>query len=194
MTGALWRLPPVLCGLAASEASRPVYLSVSSLLFQKGPVAPAVAVTAPQQTPVVMAPQAPAQAASQPAQPPQTGIAAAPGAPVVSQVRSLLSPSSTAHTSNPQGRGRCHSCQQAGCVTSSAPDPQPHRLTQLAMDKESHTCPYTFAFIHSHKCIPTQGHTDANMKAQTHHVHVYIHIQGHTDTAIDTGSHTVNTV
>ncbi|GLD57744.1 transcription initiation factor TFIID subunit 4-like isoform X2 [Lates japonicus] len=85
VTGALWRLPPVLCGLAASEASRPVYLSVSSLLFQKGPVAPAVAVTAPQQTPVVMAPQAPAQAASQPAQPPQTGIAAAPGAPVVSQ-------------------------------------------------------------------------------------------------------------
>ncbi|XP_078139379.1 transcription initiation factor TFIID subunit 4 [Centroberyx gerrardi] len=54
---------------------------------QKGPVAPAVAVTAPQQAPMVMAPQAQAQApaASQPAQPPQTGIAAAPGAPVVSQ-------------------------------------------------------------------------------------------------------------
>nr|XP_046268614.1 transcription initiation factor TFIID subunit 4-like isoform X2 [Scatophagus argus] len=52
---------------------------------QKGPVAPAVAVTAPQQTPVVMAPQALAQAASQPVQPPQTGIAPAPGAPVVSQ-------------------------------------------------------------------------------------------------------------
>ncbi|XP_072236262.1 transcription initiation factor TFIID subunit 4-like isoform X3 [Leuresthes tenuis] len=52
---------------------------------QKGPVAPAVAVTAPQQTPVVMAPQAPAQAASQPVQPVQTGIAAPPGASVVSQ-------------------------------------------------------------------------------------------------------------
>ncbi|KAM7423710.1 hypothetical protein PAMA_000194 [Pampus argenteus] len=52
---------------------------------QKGPVAPAVAVTAPQQAPVVMAPQAPVQAASQPVQPPQTGIAAAPGGPVVSQ-------------------------------------------------------------------------------------------------------------
>lgn len=87
MTGALWRLPPVLCGLAASEASRPVYLSVSSLLFQKGPVAPAVAVTAPQQTPVVMPPQALAQTASQPVQPPQSGVAASPGGPVVSQVR-----------------------------------------------------------------------------------------------------------
>ncbi|KAM4593938.1 transcription initiation factor TFIID subunit 4 isoform 4-T4 [Odontesthes bonariensis] len=52
---------------------------------QKGPVAPAVAVTAPQQTPVVMAPQAPAQAASQPVQPVQTGIAAPPGASIVSQ-------------------------------------------------------------------------------------------------------------
>ncbi|XP_072236261.1 transcription initiation factor TFIID subunit 4-like isoform X2 [Leuresthes tenuis] len=54
-------------------------------LRPKGPVAPAVAVTAPQQTPVVMAPQAPAQAASQPVQPVQTGIAAPPGASVVSQ-------------------------------------------------------------------------------------------------------------
>ncbi|XP_069546495.1 transcription initiation factor TFIID subunit 4-like isoform X3 [Brachyistius frenatus] len=52
---------------------------------QKGPVAPVVAVTAPQQTPVVMAPQALIQSASQPAQPPQTAIAAAPGGPVVSQ-------------------------------------------------------------------------------------------------------------
>ncbi|XP_035992358.1 transcription initiation factor TFIID subunit 4 isoform X4 [Fundulus heteroclitus] len=52
---------------------------------QKGPVAPTVAVTAPQQTPVVMTPQAPAQSTSQPAPPTQTGIAAAPGAPVVSQ-------------------------------------------------------------------------------------------------------------
>ncbi|KAM9766164.1 transcription initiation factor TFIID subunit 4 isoform 2-T2 [Menidia menidia] len=56
-------------------------------LRPKGPVAPAVAVTAPQQTPAVTAPQAPpAQAASQPAQPAQPGVAAAaPGAPVVSQ-------------------------------------------------------------------------------------------------------------
>ncbi|XP_065809220.1 transcription initiation factor TFIID subunit 4 isoform X1 [Labrus bergylta] len=54
-------------------------------LRPKGPVAPAVAVTAQQQNPVVMAPQAPAQAASQPVQPPQTGIAAAPGGPIVSQ-------------------------------------------------------------------------------------------------------------
>ncbi|KAM4597449.1 transcription initiation factor TFIID subunit 4 isoform 4-T4 [Fundulus diaphanus] len=52
---------------------------------QKGPVAPTVAVTAPQQTPVVMTPQAPAQSSSQPAPPTQTSIAAAPGAPVVSQ-------------------------------------------------------------------------------------------------------------
>ncbi|XP_028257061.1 transcription initiation factor TFIID subunit 4 isoform X1 [Parambassis ranga] len=54
-------------------------------LRPKGPVAPTVAVTAPQQTPVVMAPQAPAQSASQPVQPQQTGIATAPGASVVSQ-------------------------------------------------------------------------------------------------------------
>ncbi|KAF7658422.1 hypothetical protein LDENG_00012750 [Lucifuga dentata] len=54
-------------------------------LRPKGPVAPTVAVTVPQQTPVVMAPQAQAQAASQPVQSPQTGIAAAPGGPVVSQ-------------------------------------------------------------------------------------------------------------
>lgn len=169
VTGALWRLPPVLCGLAAGEASRPVYLSVSSLLFQKGPVAPAVAVTAPQQTPVVVAPQALAQPASQPVQPPQTGIASPPGGPVVSQVRTLRHPSPTPPPSppplHPQGRGHCHSCQQAGCVTSSAPDQQPRRLTQLAMHPESHTCPHTFALIHSHKCMPTQGHAD--IKAQT---------------------------
>lgn len=131
MTGALRRLPPVLCGLAASEASRPVYLSVSSLLFQKGPVAPAVAVTAPQQTPVVMSPQAPAQAASQPVQPPQTGIAAAPGAPVVSQVRSLFSPSPhSRHLHRPHS-----SLKGAGTVTAagrlavSQAQPRTHSLT-----------------------------------------------------------------
>ncbi|KAL1007415.1 hypothetical protein UPYG_G00086500 [Umbra pygmaea] len=52
---------------------------------QKGPVAPAVAVTSPQQAPSVMAPQAPVQVASQPALPPQTSTPAAPGASVVSQ-------------------------------------------------------------------------------------------------------------
>ncbi|XP_058485463.1 transcription initiation factor TFIID subunit 4-like isoform X3 [Solea solea] len=51
----------------------------------QGPVAPAIAVTAPQQTPVVIAPQTPAQAASQPVQPAQTGIAASPAASIVSQ-------------------------------------------------------------------------------------------------------------
>ncbi|TWW67228.1 TFIID subunit 4 RNA polymerase II TBP-associated factor subunit C [Takifugu flavidus] len=67
VTGALWRLPPVLCG------------------FAKAPLAPAVAVMAPQQTPVVMTPQALSQAPSQPVQPPQSGIAATSSAPVVSQ-------------------------------------------------------------------------------------------------------------
>ncbi|XP_047219894.1 transcription initiation factor TFIID subunit 4-like isoform X5 [Girardinichthys multiradiatus] len=52
---------------------------------QKGPVAATVAVTSPQQTPVVMTPQAPAQFTSQPTQPTQTNIAAAPGGPIVSQ-------------------------------------------------------------------------------------------------------------
>lgn len=115
MTGALWRLPPVLCGLAASEASCPVYLSVSYLLFQKGPVAPAVAVTAPQQTPVVMAPQALAQAPSQPVQPPQSGIAAAPGAPVVSQVCFFL----TLFLSCPLHRPHS-SLKDAGTVTAAS--------------------------------------------------------------------------
>ncbi|XP_067105625.1 transcription initiation factor TFIID subunit 4-like [Osmerus mordax] len=51
---------------------------------QKGPVAPAVAVTAPQQAPAVLPPQA--QAASQPALPPQTTNApTGPGAAAVSQ-------------------------------------------------------------------------------------------------------------
>ncbi|XP_035992356.1 transcription initiation factor TFIID subunit 4 isoform X2 [Fundulus heteroclitus] len=59
--------------------------SSSCPALRPGPVAPTVAVTAPQQTPVVMTPQAPAQSTSQPAPPTQTGIAAAPGAPVVSQ-------------------------------------------------------------------------------------------------------------
>ncbi|XP_027871927.1 transcription initiation factor TFIID subunit 4 isoform X4 [Xiphophorus couchianus] len=52
---------------------------------QKGPVAPTVAVTAPQQTPMVMTPQAQAQPTSQPAAQTQTSVAAPPGAPVVSQ-------------------------------------------------------------------------------------------------------------
>uniref|UniRef100_A0A3B5R560 Transcription initiation factor TFIID subunit 4-like n=1 Tax=Xiphophorus maculatus TaxID=8083 RepID=A0A3B5R560_XIPMA len=52
---------------------------------QKGPVAPTVVVTAPQQTPMVMTPQAQAQPTSQPAAQTQTSVAAAPGAPVVSQ-------------------------------------------------------------------------------------------------------------
>ncbi|CDR00540.1 unnamed protein product [Oncorhynchus mykiss] len=52
-------------------------------------MAPVVAVTAPQQAPVVMAPQAQvqagAQAASQPALPQQTSAPVAPGASVISQ-------------------------------------------------------------------------------------------------------------
>lgn len=121
-----WKLP-----------SRPVYLSVCSLLFQKGPMAPAVAVTAPQQAPMVMAPQAPvvmapqaqvqagAQASSQPALPPQTSAPAAPGASVISQVCTLLCSSLPASSElvrllKPQC---CHSCQLAGCVTTMAMAP-----------------------------------------------------------------------
>lgn len=167
MTGALWCLPPVLCGLAASEASRPVYLSVSSLLFQKGPVAPAVAVTAPQQTPVVMAPQAVAQAPSQPVQPPQSGIAAAPGAPVVSQVcfpanlqPSLLLPS----TPPPRVQALSLSQLPAGWLChkllSGPAASTPHTAESLKHWK-SHTCPHTFTFIYSHKCLPAKGHAGA---------------------------------
>ena len=156
VTGALWRLPPVLCGLAASEASRPVYLSVSSLLFQKAPVAPAVAVTVPQQTPVVMAPQAVAQAPSQPVQPPQSGIAAAPGAPVVSQVCFPANSNlpSYSRALRPQGcrHCHCHSCQQAGFVISSCPDPRPQRLTQLkvsSIESLTHAHTRTRSYIHT---------------------------------------------
>lgn len=146
-------LPPVLRGLAASEASRPVYLPVSVLLSQKAPVAPAVAVTAQQQTPVVMASQAHVQAASQPVQPPQSGIAATPGAPVVSQVRvssSPFLPPCVAHA-RPQGHGLCHSCQQAGCVISTTPGTR--GLTSL----HSWTCvqSLTHAHTHSRSCIHT---------------------------------------
>ncbi|XP_059927683.1 transcription initiation factor TFIID subunit 4-like [Gadus macrocephalus] len=56
---------------------------------RRGPVAPAVAVTAPQQAPASGAPQARAAAvaaaASQPTQPPQTAVAVAPGGPAVAQ-------------------------------------------------------------------------------------------------------------
>lgn len=153
MTGAL---PPVLRGLAASEASRPVYLPVSVLLSQKAPVAPAVAVTAQQQTPVVTASQAHVQAASQPVQPPQSGIAAAPGAPVVSQVRvssSPFLPPCVAHA--PPSRARALSQLPAGglCHKHNPRYSWPHKLTQLDVRPKSHTCPHTFTFMHSHKCV-----------------------------------------
>ncbi|XP_014858321.1 PREDICTED: transcription initiation factor TFIID subunit 4-like [Poecilia mexicana] len=54
-------------------------------LRPKGPVVPTVAVTAPQQAPMAITPQAQAQPTSQPAAQTQTSVAAAPGAPVVSQ-------------------------------------------------------------------------------------------------------------
>lgn len=168
VTGAL---PPVLRGLAASEASRPVYLPVSVLLSQKAPVAPAVAVTAQQQTPVVMASQAHVQAASQPVQPPQSGIAAAPGAPVVSQVRgsSPFLPPCVAHA--PPSRARALSQLPAGglCHKHNPRYSWPHKLTQLDVRPKSHTCPHTFTFMHSHKCVAAQGHAGADIKAQSHH-------------------------
>ncbi|KAG7483486.1 transcription initiation factor TFIID subunit 4-like isoform X1 [Solea senegalensis] len=71
--------------LQTSSSSSSSSSSSCPALRPKGPVAPAIAVTAPQQTPVVMAPQTPAQAASQPVQPAQTGIAASPAASIVSQ-------------------------------------------------------------------------------------------------------------
>ncbi|XP_068179020.1 transcription initiation factor TFIID subunit 4-like isoform X1 [Antennarius striatus] len=72
---------PVLQTSSSSSTSS----SSCPALRPKGPVAPVVAVTAPQPTPVVIAPQAIAQTASQPAQPPQTGISTPPGAQIVSQ-------------------------------------------------------------------------------------------------------------
>lgn len=98
----------------------------------------------------------------------------------------LLPPASP--TLHPQGRRHCHRCQQAGCVISSAPDPQPYRLTQLDMHRKSHTCPHTFMFVHSHKCLPAQGHAGADIKAQTHHEFR----DTWTHAAIDDGSHTHN--
>ncbi|XP_056881560.1 transcription initiation factor TFIID subunit 4-like isoform X2 [Takifugu flavidus] len=68
---------------SSSSSSSPA--SSCPTLRPKAPLAPAVAVMAPQQTPVVMTPQALSQAPSQPVQPPQSGIAATSSAPVVSQ-------------------------------------------------------------------------------------------------------------
>ncbi|XP_077419139.1 transcription initiation factor TFIID subunit 4 isoform X1 [Vanacampus margaritifer] len=69
---------------SSSSSSTSSFVTSCPALRPKGPVAPVVAVTAPQQTPVVSTPQAPpTQVASQPPQ--TTGIAVASGAPVVSQ-------------------------------------------------------------------------------------------------------------
>ena len=171
MTGALWRLPPVLCGLAASEASRPVYLSVSSLLFQKGPVAPAVAVTAPQQTPVVMTPQAPAQAASQPVQPPQTGIAAAPGAPVVSQVCSLCRPAPLYHPhSTLKGAG---TVTAASRLAVSQAQPRTHSL--IASHSWPRTKSLTHAHTRSHSYIHTSPYQPKDIQTHTYRHRPAVH-------------------
>ncbi|XP_070986233.1 transcription initiation factor TFIID subunit 4-like isoform X2 [Oncorhynchus clarkii lewisi] len=80
--------PPVQAKMVLSPTPSPVLqISSSPAPPSKGPMAPVVAVTAPQQAPVVMAPQvqAGAQAASQPALPQQTSAPVAPGASVISQ-------------------------------------------------------------------------------------------------------------
>ncbi|XP_052340388.1 transcription initiation factor TFIID subunit 4 isoform X1 [Oncorhynchus keta] len=82
--------PPVQAKMVLSPTPSPVLqISSSPAPPSKGPMAPVVAVTAPQQAPVVMAPQAQvqagAQAASQPALPQQTSAPVAPGASVISQ-------------------------------------------------------------------------------------------------------------
>ncbi|MEQ2194729.1 hypothetical protein XENOCAPTIV_002131 [Xenoophorus captivus] len=45
--------------------------------------------------------------------------------------------------------------------------PQLYHVTQLGMDKESHTCPQTFAPVHSHYCIPKdmQDHHEKSLPA-----------------------------
>lgn len=161
VTGALWRLPPVLRGLAVSEASHPVYLFISSLLFQKGPLAPAVAVMAPQQTPVVMAPQGLSQAPSQPVQPPQSGIATASGAPVVSQVRFCAHYAH--HPCTPPSRVQALSHLPGGMAVSRlSPGPTAlHSWTCI----ESLTHGHTSAVIHSHKCLTAHGHISTDMTA-----------------------------
>lgn len=177
MTGALWRLPPVLCGLAASEASRPVYLSVSSLLFQKGPVAPAVAVTAPQQTPVVMPPQALAQTASQPVQPPQSGIAASPGGPVVSQVcisstNSPPTPNFLTATPTPPPLHSPHSTLKGvGTVTAASrlavSSAQPRTPSLTALHSWTCTESLTHAHTRSRSCIHTSAFKPRDIQAET---------------------------
>lgn len=161
VTGALWRLPPVLCGFAVSKASHPVYLFISSFLFQKAPLAPAVAVMAPQQTPVVMTPQALSQAPSQPVQPPQSGIAATSGAPVVSQV--CFCAHYTHHPMYPTLRG-AGTVTSASRMTGSQLSPGPidfHSWTCI----ESLTCAHTSEVIHSQKCSTAHGHVGADIKA-----------------------------
>lgn len=153
-TGALWRLPPVLCGLAVSKASHPVYLFISSLLLQKGPLAPAVAVMAPQQTPVVMAPQGLSQAPSQPVQPPQSGIATASGAPVVSQVRFCAHYTHRPLHSTLNGAGTVTSARRLAVSWLRPGHTALHSWTCI----ESVTHAHTSAVIHSHKCLTAHGH------------------------------------
>jgi len=205
-------LPPVLRGLAASEASRPVYLSVSSSSSssssshpppfpQKVPAAPIVAVAAPQQTPVVAAaPQAPAQAASQPTQPPQMGIASNPGGPIVSQVRSfprLHTSPFAPPTCHPRGRRQAlsHSRQRLPAVSpESTPQPpsQHRRLAQLApAPRVSHmpTHVHTRAFKTS-ACRPKDAPTHQESGTHTHtdfQMQARMHIQNRRR---GTGSHT----
>lgn len=150
VTGALWRLPLFLRGLAVSKASHPVYLFISSLLFQKGPLAPAVAVMAPQQTPVVMAPQGLSQAPSQPVQPPQSGIATASGAPVVSQVCFCAHYTPCPLHSTLKGAGTVTSARRPAVSWLSSGPTALHSWTCF----ESLTHAHTSAVIHSHsECV-----------------------------------------
>ncbi|XP_054588585.1 transcription initiation factor TFIID subunit 4 isoform X2 [Nothobranchius furzeri] len=71
--------------LQTSSSSSSLSSSSCPVLRPKGPVAPAVAVAAPQQTPMVIAPQAPTQSTPQPVQPAPTCVTAPPGASVISQ-------------------------------------------------------------------------------------------------------------
>lgn len=147
VTGALWRLPPILRGLAVSEASHPVYLFISSLLLQKGPMAPAMAVMAPQQTPVVMVPQGLSQAPSQPVQPPQSGIAAASGAPVVSQVCFCVHYTHRPPCTPPSRVKALSHLPGDWLCSGLAPDPQPY--TAGCASKVSHMPTHLRSSIHT---------------------------------------------
>lgn len=149
VTGALWCLPPVLCGLAASEASRPVYLSVSFFALPEGPRGAHRGSDGSTAGPCSYDPPGPVSACL-------SASAACTSGHRRSSRRSCRVPGLFSLILFDQilwrRARRSQSCQEACC--SAADLIISDLIAQLGMDKESHTC--------SHTCHLLYSHTDQN--------------------------------